>query len=202
MKNILSSIKSFRVRKIRQNILASKRYKKSVTFVQKRPFLAFFASLGLLLLILIAGSVVSNLGKKEVKAVENVKTVQTLAIGQTPSVKLQAQIEKKGIIQIVAQTPGVVDTIHTKEGQTLQAGQKIVSLSTNYQGGNAASLQRQLAGAQAKNAYDTYDTQKELLKKQREVAEKSSANSEELRKISRDSAGDTAGLLRLNEEIL
>lgn len=202
MKNILSSIKSFRVRKIRQNILASKRYKKSVTFVQKRPFLAFFASLGLLLLILIAGSVVSNLGKKEVKAVENVKTVQTLAIGQTPSVKLQAQIEKKGIIQIVAQTPGVVDTIHTEEGQTLQAGQKIVSLSTNYQGGNAASLQRQLAGAQAKNAYDTYDTQKELLKKQREVAEKSSANSEELRKISRDSAGDTAGLLRLNEEIL
>jgi len=202
MKNILSSIKSFRVRKIQQNILASKRYKKSVTFVQKRPFLAFFASLGLLLLILIAGSVVSNLGKKEVKAVENVKTVQTLAIGQTPSVKLQAQIEKKGIIQIVAQTPGVVDTIHAEEGQTLQAGQKIVSLSTNYQGGNAASLQRQLAGAQAKNAYDTYDTQKELLKKQREVAEKSSANSEELRKISRDSAGDTAGLLRLNEEIL
>ena len=52
------------------------------------------------------------------QAVENVKTVQTLAIGQTPSVKLQAQIEKKGIIQIVAQTPGVVDTIHTKEGQT------------------------------------------------------------------------------------
>lgn len=202
MKNILSSIKSFRVRKIQQNILASKRYKKSVTYVQKRPFLAFFASLGLLLLILIAGSVVSNLGKKEVKAVENIKTVQTLAIGQTPSVKLQAQIEKKGIIQIVAQTPGVVDTIHAEEGQTLQAGQKIVSLSTNYQGGNAASLQRQLAGAQAKNAYDTYDTQKELLKKQREVAEKSSANSEELRKISRDSAGDTAGLLRLNEEIL
>ncbi len=151
---------------------------------------------------MVGGTVINSLNKKETTREVPVKDVSTFNIGETPTVKLQAQIEKKGVITIVAQAPGVVNTIHVEEGATLRAGQKIVSLTTNYQGGNAAALQAQLAGAQARNVNETYSTQKDLIKKQREVAEKSSTNAEELRRISQDSAGDTRELLDLNEDIL
>lgn len=185
-----------------QGVKKSKRYQRLTQFVKARPFTSFFAALGIFLLILIAGSIISSLGKKEVQAETPVKVVRTYAIGKSPSVTLQAQVENKGIIQIVAQAPGIVQEIHVQEGSAVTQGQWLVSLSSNYQGGNAAALQTQLAGVQFKNVKETYGTQKDIISRQRDIATASAQNTEELRKISNDSLNDTRGLLDLNEAML
>lgn len=203
MKNrIPRRIRSFSVRDTYHNFRQSKRYKKTILFIQRKPFTSFFASLGLFLLILILGTVVSNLSKKEVKATTPTKAVEIYTIGKTPTVPLQAQVEKNGIVKIVAQTSGIVQTIHVHEGDAVKQGQTLVSLSSNYQGGNAPALQAQLAGAQLKNVYDTYGLQKDIISRQRDIATASAENTEQLRQISDKSLGDTRSLLDMNESML
>jgi len=170
--------------------------------VQKRPFFSFFFALGVLFGFLLLGSILSNLNKKETPKVVLVKEIQTYKLGELPKIKLQAKIEKQGVIKIVAQTPGIVNNINLTEGQTVNAGTVIVSLASNYNGANAASVQRQLAGAQYQNNKDTYEAQKEIIKKQREITDKSKENTEELRRITENSLSDTRGSIDYNEDLL
>lgn len=194
--------KFFRNIRLQNRIQRNKQYIRAKSFFAKRPFTSFFAALLVLLLLIIAGNVFANLGREETQEETPTKPVQTFSIGETPKVTLQAQAEQNGVIQIVAQSPGIIREINVKEGETVAAGKQLVSLSTNYQGGNAPALQAQLAGAQLKNVNDTYQLQKDLIGKQREVAEKTSENTEDLRKISENSVGETRGLLDLSEGIL
>ncbi len=156
----------------------------------------------MLLLVLILGNVISGLGKKEVTKAIPVKAIKVYSIGKAPTVALQAQIEKNGVVKIVAQAPGIVQTVHVQEGQQVGRGQTLVSLSSNYQGGDAAGLQAQLAGAQLKNVNDTYGLQKDILSRQRDIATASAENTEQLRQITDRSLGETRDLLDLNEAML
>lgn len=180
----------------------SKRYKKSVAYLRARPFVAFFLALGILLFIIILGSVISNLQKKEVVKTTPVKEIQVFSIGKTPTVLLQAQVESKGVITIVAQTAGIVQEVKVAEGEAVTSGQTLVSLSSTYQGGNAPVLQAQLAGAQLKNINDTYDLQKSIINDQRSVATASAENTEQLRRISEASVGETESLISTSEDLL
>ena len=47
----------------------------------------------------------------------------------------------------------------------------LASLSTDYYGNNAAWVQKELAQTQYDNVLDTYDTQVEVINKQKELAE-------------------------------
>lgn len=180
----------------------SKRYKKAVTFLQKRPFVSFFVAIGLLFLIIIAGNVLASLGNTPQKTEEVSKNTDVYRIGESPKVTLQAKVNQEGVVEVIAQTPGIVDEVYVFEGEQVKAGQTLAALSTNYQGGNAPGLQASLIGLQYKNIQDTFDTQKELISKQREVAEKSNNNSEELRKISDKTEEDTRNLLNSSQRSL
>lgn len=177
-------------------------YKKFLIRAQKHPFLSFFIALGILLLIIVLGNISSKLGIKSEQTKELVKRVKVYSIGESPKIALQAQVKQEGVVEIVAQMPGIVQEVYVTDGQRINDGQTLVSLSTNYQGGNTPSLQAQLAGAQYKNIQDTFDTQKDLIGKQRELTEKINNNTEELRKISDESETNTKGLLDQNETIL
>jgi cobalt-zinc-cadmium efflux system membrane fusion protein len=200
--SFLDKFRHFNISKTRSRITTSKRYRNSVVFIQRKPFTSFFATLGIFLLILILGSILSNLNKKEIKKSNPVKAVQIYTIGNAPTVSLQAQIEKNGIVQIISQGGGIVSKVMVKEGDTVQQGQTLVSLSTNYQGGNAPALQAQLAGTQLKNINDTYGLQKDIISKQRDVATASAENTEQLREVSQKALNDTRGLLDQNRSIL
>ncbi len=179
-----------------------KRSKNKVSLViRRRPFTAFLASLLVLLVFLILGRVLTP-PIKEAPQAEVIKDVRVLSIGERPEVKVAGKVKKDGLITITAQTFGVVQQIHFQEGQEVTPKQTLVSLSSNYQGGNSASLSRQIAATQYKNVKDSFDTEKEILQKQKEVAEKTSQNKEELRKIAASSNEDTKSLLSLNEQIL
>ncbi|MBI4037583.1 hypothetical protein HY382_00885 [Candidatus Curtissbacteria bacterium] len=180
---------------------AAKIYKKIYTSIKARPITAFLLSLLLLLLIIAGGNFLTRPKKEEAPKVPP-KKVDVYTIGKTPTIKVAAQIQKDGVVQIVAQTPGIVQKISVTEGDKVNRGSNIASLSTNYQGGNAASLARQLAQVQAANVNETFDTQKEIIAKQRDIVNKGAENTDELRKISVDSLNDTNSLLNLNQNIV
>lgn len=202
MTDQLRRIRKFNLHSQLRKVRESSYSKRAIVASQKRPFFSFFIALGLLFGIIIFGSVLANLNKKETPKKILVKEVQTYKLGEVPKIKLQAKIEKKGVIKILAQTPGIVNNINVNEGDTVSAGTTLVSLASNYNGASAASVQRQLAGAQYQNANETYDTQKDIIAKQRQLTDKSRENTEELRRITENSLSDTRGSLSYNEDIL
>ncbi len=193
--------KSLRIKDTIHKLLKRLPTKKVVVFLQKRPFTSFFIALGALFVLIFLSSIIANLSKKETVQPPLLKSVKIYQIGSSPKVALQGKVEKKAVTKITAQTAGIVSTIHVVEGGHVKAGDWIVSLSSNYQGGDAFALQRQLAESLYNNVKDTYDIQKDLIQKERDISNKSSDNTEELRKISQTSLDDTRSLINLNQDI-
>lgn len=171
-------------------------------FIQKKPYLSFITVLILLALLVISGSYIFPPKPIEEKRGDNIKEVEVFNIGEAPRIEVQGFVEKSGIVKLVAQTPGIVSSVNVYEGQQVNKGQVLINLSSNYLGGNALSVSRQIAQAQFNLSKETFESQKEIIKRQREVAEKTDANSDELRDIQTKSIGDTRSLLDLNESLL
>ncbi len=176
-------------------------FPKTKTFIKKRPMASFFVALLILFVAIIANSLISS-KSAEPASEPQPKKVEVYKIGEAPKVSFSGMVEKEGVVQIVAQMPGIVSSVNVFEGEEVARGRVIIELANNYTGGSTASVQRQIAGAQYKNVKDTYDAQKELLSKQREVANKTRENSDELRRITEDSVDDTRGLVDLNNTII
>lgn len=163
---------------------------------------SFFGILVLLLILIITGNFLRQKKPAAAPPKKPVKTVRIYRIGTAPRVRFQAQVEKSGVIQINALAGGVVQAIHTDVGKIVGKGKTLISLSTNYQGGNLLTLQRVLAETQLKNVEDNYETQKDTIGKQRELAEKQKENADDLREITQQSLDETRSLISLNDEIL
>lgn len=175
---------------------------KTLGFIRRRPFVSFFIILALLAALIVLGSTIFKAKPLDKPTGEVIKQVETFKIGTSPKISVQAKVEKTGVIKIVAQAPGIVSSINTYEGETVSRGKNLISLSSNYYGGNAASLGRQIAQNQYNLSKDTLETQKELIVKQRQVAEKSDSNSDEMRDIANRSLEETRSLLDQNEALL
>jgi RND family efflux transporter MFP subunit len=175
--------------------------KRAGLIIDRKPLTSFFVVLLVLFILIAVGSFLRK-PKQEATVTPPEKEVAAYSIGTAPTVKVQAQIEKSGVIKVVAQAPGIVSTINVSEGQEVGRGTTLVSLSSNYQGGNAASVQREIAYTTNKNAKDTLDIQKDVIKKQRDIANKSDDNSDQLRDITSKSIDETKSLLSLNQDIV
>lgn len=169
-------------------------YKKTTTFIKRRPLGSFFIGLGLLFLFIIIGNVFQQKRVAQ-PTTPPVKAVRVYSIGDTPKATFQAKIEKSGVVTIVAQTGGVVQSINVTEGDQVGKGQTLIVLSSNYQGGNAPAVQTQIASAQYQHVLDTFDKQKELIQKQRDVANLSDENSDKQRDIAKQSLDATNQLI-------
>lgn len=187
--------------KTRISLMLKPQYQRLSRFVKIRPLTSFFAALGLLFIVLIIGNVLQH--KPAEKKVEQVvKPVSVFSVGDTPKATFQAKIEKAGVITLVSQTGGVIQGVFVTEGQQVSSGQQLFSLSSTYQGGNAPSVQRQIAQAQYQNVLDTFDQQKETIQKQRDIANKTDENADKLREISRDSLDETNALIDANQSVI
>lgn len=176
--------------------------KKTYLFIQRKPFTSFFAVLGVFLILMILGNVLFSPKPQAQNNQLAPKTVQIYKIGSAPVVSFQGKVEKSGVVKIVAQVSGIVNNINVFEGQQIQNGTNILSLATNYSGGNTVSIARQIAQDQYGNVKDTYDTQKEIIGKQRDIANKTDENSDKLREIARNSNDQTQALINFNNDIL
>ncbi len=183
-----------------------KRFKKTkskiFSFIDKKPLTSFFVGL----FILIGLIIVSNLWPKETVEAElpvnTIKKVNVYRVGAVPTIKVEAQIKKSGVIQINAQVSGVVNYIHAFEGSKITKGMQLFSIGSNFYGGNVSSVSRQIAQKQHEEVEANYPAKKEILRKQKELAQRSDENSDELREITSRSLDDTKGLIALNEQIL
>jgi RND family efflux transporter MFP subunit len=202
MAALINKISSFGTGlKDRITYTSKRSYAKTATFIKSRPMGSFFLVLGLLLVVLVLGQIFQP-KPEEIKKDQVAKDVQIYNIGQGPQATFQAKVEKSGVVKIIAQSAGIVQHISVKEGDKTWKGQQLISLSTNYQGGNASSVQRQIAQTQYQNVLDTFGMQNELIQKQRDVATASAENAQQTRDISRRSADDTNSLININQSQL
>lgn len=188
------------LKKIQKSIKTSS--KNVSVFVDRKPFVSFFIALGTLLALIVLSNILGAPKQAEKEEAPLAKQVEIYNIGKAPRLTVQAQIEKSGIVHITALAPGIVQSISRQAGEQVIKGETLLGLSSNYQGGNSFSLARQLAQIQYQNITDTYDAQKNLIKNQREIAEKSHVLAEDLRGITNQSLGETQNLINLNGEIL
>ncbi len=191
-------------RRINQNLPTSnfrKWYKNTTSFIKRRPLGSFFIALGLLFLVIIVGHVL-NQPKPEQAAKPVVKSVQLYSIGSVPKATFQAKIEKAGVIKIVAQTSGIVQSVSVSEGDKVAKGKTLISLASNYQGGNAPGLSAQIAQAQYQNVVDTYSQQQDVINKQKDIANSTFNNYTEQQNIASQSANNTGSLIAANQTIL
>lgn len=197
--NIMGSFNRFR------SFLSEKTAKprrKAVSFIQARPFMTLFTLLGILLVLIVIGNIIRRPQETKEEKIPQAKQVQVYRIGEAPKMTVQAQVEKSGVITITALSPGVIQDIYYAPGDYVAQGNTLLTTSTNYQGGNAAVLQKQIAARTLQNINETYDTQKEIITKQKEVANKTDENADELRSITERSLEETQGLINLNDEAL
>jgi len=195
----------FQVKNLKQKILSLKNklnFKKVLAFIQRKPFTSFFAVLGIFFVLMIVGNLLFSPKPTPQQNLNAPKQVQIYKLGSAPQVSFEGKVEKSGVIKIVAQMPGIVSNINVSEGQQIDAGTNILSLSTNYQGGNALALAAQIAQTQYQNTKDTFDEQKDLIQKQRDLADKNKDNAQSMQNIAAASATDSANLVSFNQSIL
>lgn len=175
---------------------------KTIRFVQKNPYKALAATLFLFLILMILGNLFftpkPTIQDKTVPA----KVAHIYKVGSAPQIIYQGKVEKAGVIKIVAQTSGIVQSINVYEGQEVAKGTNILSLSTNYSGGNVLSVARQIAGVQLSTASDSYNLQKDTIVKQRKLADNNKENATILRNIVMQSTIDTQALLDLQTTVV
>lgn len=176
-------------------------YKRTVQFIQKRPLQSFFLILLLFLLVIFLGNVLTPV-KKEAAKTNAPKSVKVYQIGSAPKVTFQAQIEKSGVVKIMAQTAGIVSKIDVKEGDAVGKNQNLINLASSYDGSNAPALQSAIAAKQYQITKETYDSQKEVIQKQRDVANNTETNAAELRNIASEANNAARSVFDLNQGII
>ena len=179
----------------------SKLYSRTIEFIEQKPLLSFVSVLALLILLIVLGNIL-----RKPAPVANIppvsKKVTVYSIGTAPKMSFQAQVEKTGVAQITAFSGGVISKVLVKEGMKVKRGTTLVWMASNYSGGNVLSVSRQLAEKQNQLVNDTYDAQKDLINKQRDIANQTETNAEKLRDITNQSIGDTQNVINLNNDIL
>lgn len=183
---------------IRENRL---RFRTMRSFLIKRPVTSFIVALIVLFLVIFLSNIL-NRPKTENPVQTSPRAVSFYNIGQTPYATFQAKIEKTGVIKIAALSGGVIQAIFVTEGDNIQKNTQLFTLSSNYQGGNAAALQAQIAEVQYKNVLDTFDEQNAIILKQRDIANTMHDNTSAMQKIASDSAGEVNELINANQFML
>ncbi len=176
-------------------------FKRFETAVEKRPLSMFLLGLALLISLIIGGNKLRQ-PKEQEKVEKLVKEVEMYSIGSAPKIKALAQVEKSGVIQISAQNSGVISRINVKEGTKVSRGTLLLTLTSNYSGGNASSIGREIAEKQNQIVESTYNDQTDLISRQREIANQSFTNFEKMRDITNASIADTKNSINLNNSII
>lgn len=177
-------------------------YRSVVRKIQKRPIASFLVVLVLLLLAIITSKTIfTPIALPEQKSIP-LKEVTIYQVGSSPKLSFTGQIRKAGVIKIQSQTPGVVTNIAVSEGQPVSKGENLITISTNYQGANAAGIQAAIATRQYQQITDTFATQQDLITKQRNLADLMHDNASNLATISAQSISSTQSLINTNQDIL
>jgi len=158
--------------------------------------------LSILLLVILIIARLTRPGESTDTLGQVAKVVEVYRAGVSSKVTYNGQVEKAGVVKILSQTAGIVNAISVVEGQAVSRGALLLAIAANYQGSNPAEIQAAIANRQYRMVLDTFDTQKEIIVKQKEIASKAHDNTVNLATISAQAREDTTGLINLNQTML
>ncbi len=170
-------------------------------FIQDKPLISVFGLFGLLFLLVLLSQFIQRPTQEAAKPAPEPTLIETYTFGESPKMTMTAKVEKSGVINVYAQSAGIVQKINVTEGKEVGRGQSVVSLSTTPAGGNVSSLSRQIAQKSFEFNRDNFDLQKDMIGKQRDLANKGETQGAELREIGRKSLDETRTLISMTEEI-
>lgn len=170
--------------------------------INMAPVQTFFVLLGACLALIIIGNIIRRPKSAPAAAVAVPKQVSVYSIGESPRVQVSAKIEKSGVVTMVAQTAGIVQSIQGVEGGSVLRGSQLFALSTSYQGGTIPSVTRAIVQKNKEFVDASFDTQKQMIDARRDIANAADAQADDYRNITDKSIDDTKTLISLNEEIL
>lgn len=170
--------------------------------IDTHPLVSFYSVLGFMIVLIVLNTVLHKPAEVAVQTVKKPKEVDVFSIGQAPRLAVQAKIEKSGVIKITALTGGVIQKIYKQEGETISRGQWLFWLSSNYQGGTTATISRQMAEKNYAFLNENYDAQKEIISKNRELAQKAESQASKLREINAKSIDETKSIISLNQNVI
>lgn len=172
------------------------------TYIEKNPRKSFYISLSVLLILIIISNILGSEKATELQTETAPKEVRVLTMQEKPVITVSAKVDKSGVLTISALTGGVVSKIYHSEGSQVKKGTTLASIATDYSGANTFALQASLAQTQYQGAVSTYDDQKNIINKQREIAEKTYDNSQQLNEITIKSIDEIRSLSDLNKDII
>lgn len=171
-------------------------------FIQKKPFTSFLVLIVLLFSLILASFILNKPVQTDNNVTPPLKKVQVYNAGLTPKVTTNGNVNKDGVVEIFAQTNGIVSNIYKNDGQKVLKGQTLLSIGANYSGSNMASISKQISEKNYLNLKDTYNDRIKIINKNIEIAEESHDNAEDLRDINKSTVNRTEDLIDLNEQIL
>jgi multidrug efflux pump subunit AcrA (membrane-fusion protein) len=177
-------------------------YKKITSTILTYPERSFFGVLGALFLLIIIGSIITRPATKVAPSASAPKPVAMYGIGQAPRIQITAKVETSGVIKLVAQTGGIVQNIYKKEGEQVGRGDWLFWISTNYQGGTMPTVTRQMAQTNYDFVNTNYDAQKDIIAKQRSLADNAQSQATDMRDITKNSIADTKSLINENQNVV
>lgn len=195
-------VKSIKTSAQKASQSVKKNFGKIGTFVAAFPFI-FVLIVFLLLVGLVATSNILNRQDETVaEAEEKPIEVETFSIGIAPKIKSQAEVEKSGVVRVLAQKSGIVQKINVSAGQEVWRGTNIAWLSTNYQGGVSEGINRQRAQENYEFSEETYQENIDNINDQRRQAELNKEQQDKLREINDQTEGRLKDIIALNDDIL
>ena len=114
------------------------RFTKIKTFLQEKPYLAFGLALATMIIAIVLSYLIRTPAATEETKIEKPLLVE-VDNGQVHYLTAQAQLQKDDVVQIIAQTAGVVNKVNFTAGDSIKSGQAIINIATNYQGANASA---------------------------------------------------------------
>lgn len=180
----------------------SKQNRISAWLIQN-PFKCFLGVLTLLILLIVLANFFRKPQTADLPSVKDgVKQVDVYDLSSKPEFSVLAKVKKGEIVDILSQSSGIVTSINKTDGKKVKKGEKLISVSNTYSGVNSAYIQSQIANKNNQLLTDNYDDQLRTINLQRSLSEKVDNQSDDLRKIAKDSLDGTKEVLSLNESLL
>ncbi|HYM65177.1 MAG TPA: hypothetical protein VES68_01690, partial [Candidatus Sulfotelmatobacter sp.] len=77
--------------------------RKTLLFIQNKPFTAFFAVLAIFFVLMLVGNILFSPKIAPEEGPTPPKKVQVYKLGQSPQISYQGKVEKSGVVKIIAQ---------------------------------------------------------------------------------------------------
>lgn len=172
------------------------------TFAKRKPILFTLALLVLLLLLIGSSEYVRRNNATIQTTAKSIKKVEVFTVGEVPRISVLGEATKENVVTIAAQTGGIISSVYVKSGEQVTKNKTLAIIGSDYQGNVAASVQKSLAGTNYNHLAKTYEDQKEIIAKQKEIAHLSEENSSRLRDIQQDSMSGIDEQVKLSESLL